>query len=42
MVSAASVGYRGTDTWPAIQMAKSHISQCAQFLDRIAMRDPGS
>jgi hypothetical protein len=42
IVSAASVGYSGTDTWPAIQIAKSHISQCAQFFDRIAMREPGS
>ena len=41
MVSAASVGYSGTDTWPAIQIAQSLISQWAQFFDRMAMRLPG-
>lgn len=39
---AASVGYSGTETKPAIQTAKSAISQCAQFFDRIAMRLPGT
>ena len=34
-VSCASVGYSGTDTYPAIQMARSLISHQAQFLDRI-------
>ena len=42
IVPAASVGYSGTDTWPASQIAKSAISQCAQFFDRIAIRLPGS
>ena len=41
-VSAASVGYSGTETYPAIQMAMSAINQWAQFFDRIAMREPGS
>ncbi len=42
MVPAASVGYSGTDTQPAIQIAKSAIIHQAQFFDRIAMREPGS
>ncbi len=41
IVCAVSVGYSGTETWPAIQIARSLISQCAQFFDRIAMREPG-
>ncbi len=41
-VPAASVGYSGTETKPAIQIAKSHISQCAQFFDRIAIRLSGA
>ena len=41
-VSWASVGYSGTDTWPAIQIAQSAIIQCAVFLASIAMREPGS
>ena len=32
-------GYSGTDTWPAIQIAQSENSQCAVFLDRMAMRE---
>ena len=42
IVPAASVGYSGTETKPAIQIAKSAISHQAQFFDRIAMRAPGS
>ena len=42
IVPAASVGYSGTDTYPAIQMAKSAMSQCAVFLAMSPMRDPGS
>ena len=41
-VPAASVGYSGTDTCPAIQIAQSAIIQCAVFLASIAMREPGS
>ena len=41
-VPAASVGYSGTDTWPAIQIAKSLNSQWAEFLASSAMREPGS
>ena len=41
IVPAASVGYSGTDTWPASQIAKSHISQYAVFFERIAIRLPG-
>ena len=40
MVSAASVGYSGTETWPASQIAKSAISQCAVFFDSSAMFEP--
>jgi len=36
-----SVGYSGTDTWPAIQIAQSAISQCAQFFEISAIREPG-
>jgi hypothetical protein len=41
-VLAASVGYSGTETCPAIQIARSLISHQAQFFDRIATLDPGS
>ncbi len=41
-VSAASVGYSGTDTWPAIQIARSLISHQAQFFERIATFEPRS
>ncbi len=41
-VFAASVGYSGTDTCPAIQMAQSAIIQWAVFLASSAMRVPGS
>ena len=33
MVPAASVGYSGTETQPASQIAKSLIIQCAVFFD---------
>ena len=39
---AARVAYNGTGTWPAIQAATSHISQCAIFFDRMAMRVPAA
>jgi hypothetical protein len=41
-VPAASVGYSGTETCPAIQIAKSAIIQCAVFFDHSAMHDPGA
>ena len=41
MVPAASVGYSGTETQPAIQIAKSLISQCAVFFDSSATLSPG-
>jgi hypothetical protein len=41
IVPAASVGYSGTDTPPAIQIAQSVISQWAVFLDSSATRSPG-
>lgn len=41
-VLAASVGYNGTETWPAIQIAQSAIIQCALFLASIAILLPGS
>ena len=41
-VLAASVGYSGTETWPAIQIAQSAIIQCALFFASSAMRVPGS
>ena len=37
MVSAASVGYSGTETWPAIQIAQSVNIQCAVFFEISAM-----
>jgi hypothetical protein len=37
MVSAASVGYSGTEMWPASQMAQSVIIQCAVFFEISAM-----
>ncbi len=40
-VSAVRVGYRGTVTWPAIQMAMSVIIQWALFLPIRAMWDSG-
>ena len=42
MLAGASVGYKGTDTQSAIQMARSLISHQAQFFDRIATFAPGS
>ena len=36
-VSALKFGYKGTETWPLIIIAKSLIIQCAQFLDSIAI-----
>src|SRR3990167_3350253 len=41
-VSCASVGYRGTDTYPAIQIARSLMSHQAQFFDRMATLEPGA
>ncbi len=41
MVAAVSVGYSGTDTCPAIQIAQSAISHHAVFFDRMAMFEPG-
>ena len=41
MVAGASVGYSGTETPPASQMAKSLINQWAVFLDMRATRSPG-
>ena len=41
MVPAASVGYSGTETKPASQMAQSAIIQCAVFLDSRATLSPG-
>ncbi|EWS62327.1 hypothetical protein Y695_04446 [Hydrogenophaga sp. T4] len=41
-VSAANVGYSGTDTWPAIQIARSLIIHQAQFFERMATLEPGS
>jgi hypothetical protein len=41
-VFAASVGYSGTETWPAIQIAQSAIIQCALFLASSAIFVPGS
>ena len=40
-VSAAKVGYSGTETPPAIQMAQSAIIHQAVFLEIIATRSPG-
>lgn len=34
--SAVRLGYKGTDTWPAIQIARSAMTQWAQFLEIIA------
>lgn len=34
------LGYSGTETWPAIQIARSATIQCAQFLEMMAMRLP--
>ena len=42
MVPGASVGYSGTDTPPASQIAKSDIIQCAVFFEISATRSPGS
>ena len=42
MVPAASVGYRSTETKPAIQSAKSALNQCVRFFEMIAMRLPGA
>ena len=42
MLSGVSVGYTGTDTWPASQMARSAISHQAVFLEKMATRLPGS
>ena len=42
MLAGASVGYKGTDTQSAIQMARSLISHQAQFFDRMATLDPGA
>jgi hypothetical protein len=39
-VAGASVGYSGTETPPASQIAKSLISQCAVFFDISATRSP--
>ena len=41
-VPAARVGYRGTETWPAIQIAQSAIIQCALFFASMAILLPGS
>ena len=41
MVSCASVGYSGTETPPAIQIARSLISHQAQFFERMATLSPG-
>ncbi|MNY39325.1 hypothetical protein D3C86_1740040 [compost metagenome] len=38
--SAVRFGYSGTETCPAIQIARSAMIQCAQFLEMIAMRLP--
>ena len=39
--AAVSVGYSGTETWPAIQIARSAMIQWAQFFDTIAIAEPG-
>jgi len=36
IVSGVSVGYSGTETWPAIQMARSAMIHHAVFLEKIA------
>ncbi len=41
-VSAASVGYSGTETCPAIQIAQSVIIQWAQFFEISAILLPGA
>ncbi len=42
IVSAASVGYSGTDTPPAIHTAQSAINHQAVFFDSSATRSPGA
>ena len=41
IVVGASVGYSGTETAPASQIAKSLIIQCAVFFEMMATRSPG-